>query len=100
MVAFRKPLFNPGRVVATPGALDALAKAGQQPSEFLDRHIVGDWGTLDDDDRRSNDEAVWDGSRILSAYILKTNEKIWIITEAEDKHGQRASTTLLLAEEY
>ena len=28
--------FNPGRVVATPGALDALAESGQDAEFFLE----------------------------------------------------------------
>jgi hypothetical protein len=41
-----------------------------------------------------------DGSRILSAYVLPTDVKIWIITEAADEKGERAATTALLPEEY
>jgi len=36
------PLFALGQVVATPGALAALEKAGQQPGDFLARHASGD----------------------------------------------------------
>ena len=35
----KKPLFDLGQIVATPGALDALQDAGQTPAEFLSRHI-------------------------------------------------------------
>jgi hypothetical protein len=38
----RKPLFNLGQLVATPGALAALAKAGQTPLDFLSRHVCGE----------------------------------------------------------
>jgi hypothetical protein len=37
------PLFALGQVVATPGALAALEKAGQQPRGFLALHASGDW---------------------------------------------------------
>jgi hypothetical protein len=40
-----KPLFSLGQVVATPAALTAIEKAGQQPGEFLARHVSGDWET-------------------------------------------------------
>lgn len=95
-----KPLFKLGQVVATPGALEALKRAGQSPWEFLSRHVAGDWGELDEEDRRLNDEAVKDGSRILSAYTTKADERIWCITEAADDHGNRAATTLLLPDDY
>ena len=40
----RKPLFELGQLVATPGALAALEKSGQTPMDFLHRHVTGDWG--------------------------------------------------------
>lgn len=93
-----KPLFELGQVVATPGALEALDAAtpgGLLVQTYLDRHSTGDWGDLDDDDKRQNNMAVIDGSRIFSAYKLSTGAKIWVITEAD-----RSSTTILLPEEY
>jgi hypothetical protein len=100
MIPVNKPLFKLGQIVATPGALEALDKAGQQPWHLLVRHVQGDWGDLDAEDRRLNDEAVKDGSRILSSYTLKTGVKLWIITEAEDDRSNRAAATLLLPDEY
>lgn len=93
-------IFSPGHVVATPGALVALQEAGQQPTEFLSRHLAGDWGDLDDEDRTLNDEALVDGSRILSLYSTKAGQRIWIITEAVGDDNRRASSCLLLPEEY
>jgi hypothetical protein len=84
-----------GRVVATPGALHSLAEAGQSPQEFLDRHASGDWGELHEEDHKENERSVMQGFRILSAYRLKDDTKIWIITEAD-----RSSTCILLPEEY
>lgn len=93
-------LFKLGQVAATPGALEALQRTGQSPLEFLNRHVRGDWGLVDDEDRQSNDQAVQDGSRIISAYVLSDETKLWIITEAVDDQGNRAATTLLLPDEY
>ena len=39
-----KQVLELGRVVATPGAIEELKRAGQTPSEFLNRHLSGDWG--------------------------------------------------------
>jgi len=39
-------LFPLGQIVVTPGALDALSRAGQTPDEFLRRHATGDWKEL------------------------------------------------------
>jgi hypothetical protein len=38
----RNPLFDLGQLVATPGALAALEKSGQNPMDFLSRHVMGD----------------------------------------------------------
>jgi len=68
MIAARKPVSFPlGKLVATPEALSALTSAGQSPAEFLDRHTRGDWGEVDGDDWALNDEALEEGTRILSA---------------------------------
>ncbi|MBY0458581.1 MAG: hypothetical protein K2V38_14675 [Gemmataceae bacterium] len=100
MVALKTPKFGFGSVVATPGAVATLKEAGQSPWEFLCRHLAGDWGDVDAEDKAANDQALKDGSRLLSAYVLNGGEKIWIITEATDDHGHRASTTVLLPNEY
>jgi hypothetical protein len=100
MIATTQPKFSLGQIVATPAALEALEKAGQTPTEFLQRHARGDWGDVCDEDRRLNDEALGDGSRLLSAYRTSLGEKLWIITEAADDAGNRAATTVLLPSEY
>ncbi|QDT50495.1 hypothetical protein Pan258_45730 [Symmachiella dynata] len=92
--------FKLGQVVATPGCLQVLKEAGQTPSDFLGRHANGDWGDLDDADKQENDLALESGGRIFSAYHTTTNTKIWVITEAIGPDGQRASTCLLLPDEY
>jgi hypothetical protein len=39
-----------GQMVATPGALRALAEAEQTPLDFLVRHLNGDWGEISPED--------------------------------------------------
>ena len=95
MFAERKPLFPLGQIVATPGALEALEKAGQTPLEFIQKHVRGDWGIVCEEDAEANEQSLKDGSRILSAYRTKLGEKLWVITEAD-----RSSSVLLLPEEY
>jgi hypothetical protein len=93
--------FHLGQIVATPGALRALEEAGQSPSEFLRRHSAADWGVVSPGDKALNDEALKDGSRVISSYVLKDGDtKVWVITEAADDHGRRAARTLLLPDEY
>ena len=87
--------FLLGRLVATPGALQALEDASQHPAEFLARHQAGDWGDLEEADKQENELSVLNNLRILSAYTLTTGVKIWVITEAD-----RSATTILLPSEY
>lgn len=92
--------FPIGQLVATPGAIEAMEESGQTPDFFLDRHVQGDWGEVDAEDWQSNDQALVDGSRLLSAYKTLKGKKLWIITEATDDEGKRAATTILLPEDY
>lgn len=95
MIQKSKPLFQLGRTVATHGALDALQKTTQSPLEFYERHQLGDWSELCEEDRQTNEQALKGGDRIFSVYHLKDNTKVWVITEAD-----RSVTTILLPEEY
>jgi len=96
-----KPKFDLGQLLSTPGALEAMAESNQTPADFLSRHVRGDWGEdLCQEDRKLNDQALVDGSRILSAYRTRKEVKIWIITEAKADDGHRACTTCLLPSEY
>jgi hypothetical protein len=40
----RRPSVNLplGRLLSTPGAIEAMGKAGQEPLELLNRHRIGD----------------------------------------------------------
>jgi len=89
-------LFPLGQVVATPGALDLLDRAGVNASDLLARHQRGDWGDVCASDAAENTHSIKAGNRLLSAYTLGPGkERIWIITEHD-----RSVTTLLLPEEY
>jgi hypothetical protein len=89
------PMFPLGQLVSTPGALAALEVTGQSPLEFVARHCGKDWGELDAEDTAANNYAVEHDERVLSAYSLYDQTKIWIITEAD-----RSSTCILLPSEY
>jgi hypothetical protein len=89
------PLFDLGRVVATPGALALLVSAGENPANLLERHASGDWGEVPPEDARENERSLKYGFRILSSYPVGAGERVWVITEAD-----RSSTCLLLPSEY
>lgn len=61
----------------------------------LRRHAVCDWGDVCLGDKKSNDESLTDGARIMSAYDSQVHPKIWIITDAD-----RTVTTILFPDEY
>ena len=88
-------LFSTGQIVATPGALSALADAGANPVALLDRHQMGDWGEVPAEDAAENEYALLHGFRIMSSYRLETGTRLWVLTEAD-----RSLTTLLLPSEY
>lgn len=63
--------------------------------DYVQRHVSGDCGIVDDHDRRENETAIIVHMRIMSVYSLKNGVRIWIITEAD-----RSSTCVMLPEEY
>jgi len=87
-------LFNPGFIVCTPGALRALTLAQISGQALIDRHLSGDFGEIDDEDRERNLVAIEEGARVLSSYRLPSQTVVWVITEAD-----RSATTLLLPSE-
>lgn len=91
----RQQRFALGRIVATPGALEALDEAGQEWLTFLQRHVGGDWGELDPHDLQENEASLQRGGRLFSGYTLNNGQRLWIITEWD-----RSATTLLLPSEY
>ena len=76
-----------GRLFSTPGAINAMTKAGQDGSVFLDRHRIGDWGDIDQEDWAANDRAVGDGGRVLSAHTLLDGVKVWIIVRRDRRNS-------------
>ena len=88
------PRFALGQVVATPAVLEHLERHGVNASEYLNRHMRGDWGEVPQDDAAENEFAVTRRLRLLSSYTI-AGERVWIITEAD-----RSSTCLLYPSEY
>jgi hypothetical protein len=76
-MAINGTLLPLGRIVATPGALEALARAGQEAELFLERHASGDWGQVDEHDRAENDYNLAHGFRILSSYRTAAGDSLW-----------------------
>jgi len=97
------PAFRTGQIVATRGVYD-LARQNPDFAQFiqksLNHHVKGDWGDVDDEDKEANNQALKQGTRLLSAYKDERFPQhgvatIWIITEAD-----RSATTILFPDEY
>ncbi|EBZ5771674.1 hypothetical protein EC412_05230 [Salmonella enterica subsp. enterica serovar Redlands] len=85
-------LFFPGRVFGTPGIRELISQ-GTDISSFLKRHLQGDWGDISDEDKESNNGALISGERIISAYFVTPEIKIWIVTDG-------GMTTIMFPSEY
>jgi hypothetical protein len=88
-------LFALGSLYFTPGAIAAFEESSGDFTEFLHRHVTGDWSEMSSPDQEENQLAIQNGKRVFSAYHLSSGQKIWVITEAD-----RSATTILLPEEY
>ena len=102
-------LFKLGRVVATAGVEKWMSEDPNKgfPSKLLamlmlHQHVTGNWGEVDAEDKKLNDDSVKTGGRLMSSYpVDATNlyegreDKLWIITEWD-----RSVTTLLFLSEY
>jgi hypothetical protein len=87
-----KPRFPVGMTYATPGALALNVDL----TKYLRRHHCGDWGDeLCAEDKAANEQALKDGSRLLSCYRTPAGDRLYIITEWD-----RSMTTIMLPSEY
>ena len=87
-----QPRFPVGMTYATPGAtaLDV------DLMKYMRRHHCGDWGEeLCAEDKAANEQALKDGSRLLSCYRTPAGDRLYIITEWD-----RSVTTIMLPSEY
>ena len=87
-----QPRFPVGMTYATPGALALEVDL----MKYLHRHHCGDWGDeLCAEDKAANEQALKDGSRLLSCYRTPAGDRLYIITEWD-----RSVTTIMLPSEY
>lgn len=87
------PHFELGQTVSTQGALSALTR--EDIERALARHHRCDWGEVGRFDWRRNEEALTEGTRLVSVYRGSDGTKFYVITEAD-----RSSTCVLLPDEY
>lgn len=82
-----------GTLYITRNAMSTLK--AMDVTKALSRFARGDWGDMDEEDKKSNDWALKNGGRLFGAYHDQNGTKFWIITEAD-----RSVTTVLLPEDY
>lgn len=90
-------LFEAGQIVMTAAVSHLVEHGALDPTQYLRRHLMGDWGELPPQDAQSNQEALRFGDRLFSSYDTPVIDepRLWIITEAD-----RSVTTLLLPSDY
>jgi hypothetical protein len=92
-------LFRLGDIVATAAALLAVEGNHDSPEwegwQLLARHSSGDWGEVSEVNAHENDLSVELGFRILSVYMTRGGQRVWIITTKD-----RSTTMMLLPDEY
>ena len=89
-----------GRSSPRPRRCGCWRKAGSRRDSSSTSMFRGIGARSCDEDKRLNDQALVDGSRLLSAYRTLKGERIWIITEAVGDDGKRSASTLLLPSQY
>lgn len=91
--------FDYGKLYATNGVNELVEKDKDFARFVVDsfqRHLNGDWGDLDREDKRLNERALAKGNdRLFSRYNYNNEVSIYIITEWD-----RSATTILFPEEY
>ena len=105
------PLFQLGELTVTVAARHVLTRAALPLGELLERHQRGDWGQVDEVDRRQNELGVRLGLRIRSSYAVDASgsprsnqgvlaptttllETVWLVTSPD-----RLRTTVFLPRE-
>lgn len=85
--------FSLGRLVMTLNAKNSISVLDM--SIALNRHANCDWGDVCQEDWNTNNDALENGGRLLSAYQAPNGTRFWIITEWD-----RSATTILLPDDY
>lgn len=80
--------FGMGKVFSTNGAREKFS--AQEINSCLLRHKDGDWGDIDEQDAKTNNQSVAIGGMVLSRYAFG-KRTLYIITDP----GHKITTVLL-----
>ena len=81
----RKPLFDPGTLLVSPGVLDSAIEYRR----YLRRHLLGDWGDVSEYDKQENRRALETNDAVLSQYPVALpgeSALLCVMTEAQRIH--------------
>lgn len=87
------PKFSLGQTVITANANAVLPEL--DVALALQRHQNGDWGEVNEHDRKENEYSLHHSARLVSTYQSVRGQKFYVITEWD-----RSVTTVLLPEDY
>lgn len=82
-----------GTVLMTRSAARRLHR--DDALDCLERHMIGDYGEVDDFDWTTNDAAWEHGFPVVSSYRDRRRRPFLIVTDAD-----RSATTIMLPDEY
>ncbi|MFZ3591400.1 hypothetical protein ACOI1C_19765 [Bacillus sp. DJP31] len=85
-----RPLFELGQIVKTKSIDESVEPS--KIASLIRNHITGDFGILENTYIDDNKDAIQNGERVLSAYMVQ-GKKVYIITEWD-----RSVTTVLFAD--
>ncbi|MDQ0229702.1 hypothetical protein [Metabacillus malikii] len=87
-----RPLFELGQIVKTKSIAENVEPS--KIASLIRNHITGDFGILENADIDANKDAIQNGDRVLSAYMVQGKE-VYVITEWDRSH-----TTVVYADEH
>ena len=94
-----RALFSPGAITLSIPVRGAILRGEMEIielSEFLAKHLKGDWGNVPEAHRRLNDAALESGARLLSAYQANSGKMVTLVTDPVSYDGFRLLTTFKL----
>ncbi len=89
--------FDLGKIYMTSGIDNEIKKDNKYIKELINcisKYLTGNWGDLEDYDKKANENALKNNERLLGSYSTSKG-KVYLITEWD-----RSSTTIMFANEY
>lgn len=88
--------FPLGHVVVASAALWLVKEHKEEIDKAVEEHRWCNWGeSISEKSWQVNFDALTNGGRIISHWTIAGHE-VWIVTDAKDKNGVRAATTIML----